>query len=334
MEFSPSSTDLEKNNPKRPIPPEVFQAVRVMGQGARPVASVSVQKTPHSKNASRPSPFLDGAPAAPPSRSGSFSPAPLKKEAPFEKNILLKEQIRQKPVLIGACALAILLLLGGVWYWYVSRKSAVETIENPAEEAPSVIMQSSVELSAEPFSPETTNFLSFDTETITPEGLRQLFSEAGNKIVTANMTKPVEFLLTDKNNNPVAFNRFAYLMALGLPDDLVAALGEHFSVFLYNDQGKVVIGLAFVPENMSVVQEMVKEQEADLPFLFRSLLFNGINVSKKSSFRSGTYNNEAVRYVNINEADNMSFDYVLKEKEWIIGGSKNTLRAILDKKVN
>jgi hypothetical protein len=338
MEFSSSSSGIEKKPFRKPIPTEVFQAVRVMGQGAttRETAD-SARPEAASRSNTRPSPFLGGASTSLPTQSPVSAPSlPLKKEASSRTtHWLSRYDAKQRAVMLGASGLVLLLVILAC-YWYFSRKTVVEEGDGTSEqEPPTVTMQSSpqVVLQSLPFSADTTNFLSFDTETATPESLRALFAEAGEKIVTANMTTPVEFLLTDKNNNPVAFSRFVYLMALGLPEDLVSALGETFSVFLYNDQGKIALGIVFVPENMGTVQEIVKERESSLPFLFRSFLFGSTSVSKSVTFRSGTYKEEVVRYVNVDEAQGFSFDYVLRDKEWVIGGSKNTLRAILDKKI-
>lgn len=231
----------------------------------------------------------------------------------------------------------LLLMIAALVTWYVFRKNAVdpEVPVQPVSEVTMVAEPVADPLPAAPFTPDATNFLMIDTETVTAESFLRLLSEAGAKISTAQMTKPVEFLLTDKNNNPIAFSRFVYLMGLPLPEDLIASLGESFSIFLYNTDGKVRIGLSFAPfapADNGTVQELVTKNEASLPFLFRTFLFQGLTVPAKVVFRSGVYNAETVRYANIDAGQSISFDYVLQDKEWIIGTSKDTLRAIIDKK--
>jgi hypothetical protein len=54
-------------------------------------------------------------------------------------------------------------------------------------------------------------------------------------------------------------------------------------------------------------------------------------VAQKSTFHSGTYASQAVRFVNIDADKNISCDYMVRDKQWIIGSSKETLRAIADR---
>ncbi|MBP9697624.1 MAG: hypothetical protein KBD65_00285 [Candidatus Moranbacteria bacterium] len=239
-------------------------------------------------------------------------------------------------IIMFASGGVLFLMIVGLVAWYFLRKTAVspEPLLESSSEVTMVAEPVPV-LPAAPFAPDTTNFLMVDTETVTTPSFLALLTESGAKISAAQMSKPVEFLLTDKNNNPLAFSRFAYLTDLSLPEDLIAALGETFSIFLYNTDGKITMGLSFAPfasGDMGTVRELVTKNEASLPFLFRPLLFPGLTVPTKASFRSGVYNTEAVRYVNVEAAQGISFDYVMRDKEWIIGTSKDTLRAIIDKK--
>jgi hypothetical protein len=160
----------------------------------------------------------------------------------------------------------------------------------------------------------------------------QMIQRAGEKIVTAQMSKPIEFLLTDKNNNPIAFSRFAYLMKLAFPEGLLSTFGESFSFFAYNDDGHVRTGLALNFTDSLAGKKLIAQNEKILPTIFRTVLLNGTSLPREIVFHSGVYNSEPVRFVNINAAENISFDFVVRDSGVFIGTSKETLRAILDKK--
>lgn len=337
MELFSSVGSSEKNSASRPIPKEVFEAVRVMGAEPRRTTPMNgIQKQGTSSKGE--SPFLG---------TSSFSPSPVSSvpqtqraslpSLPSQKSLPPAQEERKRKILIMfAFGGVLFLMIVGLVAWYFLRKTAVspEPLLESSSEVTMVAEPVPV-LPVAPFAPDTTNFLMVDTETVTTPSFLALLTESGAKISAAQMSKPVEFLLTDKNNNPLAFSRFAYLTDLSLPEDLIAALGETFSIFLYNTDGKITMGLSFAPfasGDMGTVRELVTKNEASLPFLFRPLLFPGLTVPTKASFRSGVYNTEAVRYVNVEAAQGISFDYVMRDKEWIIGTSKDTLRAIIDKK--
>lgn len=340
MELFSSSQEKNHDGAKRPIPKDVFEAVSVMGKARQTneVHPVRQESKPQGQ-----SPFLgsdtfspDTAPkkAFQKSPEGGYAePAFPRAAAPEAKMAMFKN----KKILLWAVASFLLVVIAALAAWYLLRKSAVETIsvEQPAAQSEVTMMAASPSpeaISSAPFSADTTNFLSIDTETVTLQSWKQLLSQSGAEMMAANMTRPVEFLLTDKNNNPVAFSRFAYLMGLGLPEDLIAALGETFSIFLYNNGGKVTVGLSFVPTDMETVRTFLAKKEVALPVLFQDILWNDVTVPKSLAFRSGIYNTETVRYVNIDTVAGASFDYAIRGNEWLIGGSKETLRSIIDKK--
>lgn len=226
------------------------------------------------------------------------------------------------------CALG-MVLVG--WYFLRNGTNTKENAVVPVVETPSseVKVMPTAEL---PYSLDTPNYLSLDTETVTPESFREVLQQAGERMMAAHMAAPVEFLLTDKNNNPLAFTRFAYLMKLDLDADFLATLGETFSFYIYPANGTLTFGfgLSFVGTPGS--DPFHTQKEASLPSAFRSILYHGMTVQKNTTFRSGSYNGQSVRYVNIDGTQNASFDYAIIERRWFIGASKDMLRALLDKK--
>ena len=135
-----------------------------------------------------------------------------------------------------------------------------------------------------------------------------------------------------RSNNPIAFSRFSYIMGLSLNQDLLSLLDESFSIFVYSDNGKPHFGLLLSLKDASSGVESIKKQEASIPSGFSELLYENMAVLKNVTFRSGEYNGAPIRFVNIDAGANYSFDYSVQGKEWYIGTSKDTLRAILDQK--
>ncbi len=182
-----------------------------------------------------------------------------------------------------------------------------------------------------PFSLDRANYLFLDTESATPASIKQVLDQAGKTIIEANIAVPVEFLLTDKNNNPLAFSRLAYLEKITLPADLLSVLDEPFSVFLYNDEGMIHLGLMLTLKETASGNILIKNNEATLPLSFQNLFYGDAALPHKAVFHAGVYGTHAIRYVNIALDKNVSFDYVLEEKQWLIGNSRNALRVLLDK---
>ena len=230
-----------------------------------------------------------------------------------------------------AIAVVCVVLGVGVWYFFFSpEQSSVESV------APDVIEKSSetntnLPPKQLPFSLDKPNYLSFNTETISPLDIRKTLSETAERITMAGISVPVEFFVTDHNNNPLAFSRFAFLLNLELDANFLALIQEAFSLYAYNDDGRVRFGLALRFKNMEAATDLLAKTETDMPYALRALILEpGVTVAKKSVFRSAPYNRFAVRFANIDGNQNISLDYALDNNRLFLGTSKNTLRVLLD----
>lgn len=310
----------------------------------RPVVTASaIKETPVTSPSTAPSTAMPGSPFL--STSGpeekpsvpvasSWVPPTIPKLKPLfgaDPQEEESQKTRKKMVYLALAIGTLLLAFGFVAWYFIFRSSSVVT--DPQEAVPSPEEKPVVSVVLEsPFSLQTPNYLSIDTESITANGLQEILRQSAERIMAAHIGEPVEFLLTDKNNNPLAFSRFSYLMQLDIKPEILSSLGEPFSLFLYNDQGIVLPGLKLsfvVPGGVAAFEN---QKETTLPFAFRSILFPGRVVAKEVVFRSGVYNTETVRFVNIDMTGTVSFDYVVRGNDWFIGSSKDTLRAMLDKK--
>ncbi len=330
--FSSHSSSAREEDASQVIPNEILSAVRVMGDSA--VHEVVVGKdlfTEKKGTTSRQaSPFLNGSDEMPAPRTPIVSPPIMSEPQPLF-DTPLEEKKGEKSSLWAWIAGGILTLtLAGGLFWYFVMRESESQVPAPTT-PPQVIIETTpvVQVEEPPYSVENPNYLPFDTETVTVTGFQELLKQASARMLEANMGQPVEFYLTDKNNNPIAFSRFAYLMNIEVKPEFLAQFDEKFSLFLYNDVGQARIGLMLSPLPAATAL-FGTQREGSIPSAFGALLYEGIPVPKEVTFRSGTYQEQAVRYVNIDASKNISFDHAVTKTKWIIGTSKDTLRAILD----
>ena len=229
--------------------------------------------------------------------------------------------------------LTLVIIAGGVLYFFFQRNQT-ETQE-PSLSPDTVLnvpKNTAAPVTQEPsYALDKPNYLSFNSETVSPEDIRKTLSQAALRMKTGNIIQPIEFLVTDQNNNPLAFNRFAFLLKLDLASDVAALVNETFSLYIYNDDSHARLGLILTFKDAPAAARALAKTETALPYAFRNLVLEpNISVSKIIPFRSSTYNQVAVRFANVNADQNISFDYALDGNQWFIGTSKNTLRAILD----
>lgn len=290
------------------------------------------------------------------SSTPSFSAQPITEKGlsspMFEGSIIVNQQSKGKvKLLITLAVILFLFAAGGAWYFLLGGKeqfydakekvmkflflsdiNVVEQISNlpkiPEEgEAPK----------SEIYSSDKPNYLPFNTETVSPEDIRATFSQIASRIQESNITKPIEFLVTDQNNNPLAFNRFAFLLKLDLDPEMLSLAEESFSLYAYNDTGSVRFGmiLDFKETQTETIADIIKKTESGLPYALRALIIEpDSNISKKTTFQSSDYNQFQIRFVNIDIERKITIDYVLYNNRLFVGTSKETLRAILDSSIH
>ncbi|MCX6765415.1 MAG: hypothetical protein NT136_00350 [Candidatus Moranbacteria bacterium] len=285
------------------------------------------------------SPFLNVPPSpkfySPASRPDDLS----KKSGPSLPRRESKTPVEQYPkrgfnwkkiLLVSALIISFLALAAGGYYFWLTRNASAPAptpeavIPSPAEEP------IAVEKIEEKFSAEKPNYLSIDTEIATPETLKQTLAQTASEIKKSETTSPIEFIITDSNNNPIVFHIFAVLSGLKL-SPVLSNLGEEFSLFFYPDSENVRIGIAADLKDKGRATAAMKNQEKtlinDLSFLF----LDAVPQEKDKLFQSSTYKDFSIRYANLNPEESLSIDYAVTADQLVIGTSKNTIRAILDK---
>lgn len=257
---------------------------------------------------------------------------PVFQEKPVEKE-------KKGMFIAGIILLSVALLAGGVFaYFFLSSKNTSEESEQVPQPIQSEEISSQEEEVVEkvdnniPFSLSSPNYLSIDMETVTPESFRALLIEKSEILRANTIGQPVEFFITDRNNNPVAFARLASILKISLSPAILDQLEESFSVYLYTDEGVARVGLSVSFQDKSVLRQAVEKSESEIPFALQAIYLNHSPKAKISTgkFSSSMHNGTSVRYFNITGGEGLSVDYAFLEKHWVIGTSKNTLRSILD----
>lgn len=217
-------------------------------------------------------------------------------------------------------------MAGGYYYWITHKGTEqVETVVNSQGEEPQI------EVTEKKFSDENPNVLAVDTETIKTADLQQLLIQKSNEVKEDGHGKPVEFIVNDLNNNPIAFSRFAIISGIKISASVLDNLEEKFSLYFYNDGGNMRLGIVISLKNKdNAVQEMRDEEIILADDIIP--LFLGNEVMKEGViFKDGNYNNSQIRYANLNSEGTVSLDYSFVGLKLVIGTSKNTTRAVIDK---
>ena len=150
------------------------------------------------------------------------------------------------------------------------------------------------------------------------------------KITTA--TAPYEFIVVDNNNNPIAFPIFATAAKLNLSPDLLSSLGENFSLFIYNDNGNERLGFSADIAKAAIFNTEIQKQEKTLPNDISLLFLDSTpTIPTAALFKDGSYGSFKTRYLNLNDQQTLSVDYVITNNKFVLGTSKGTEHAMLDK---
>lgn len=285
------------------------------------------------KNSRSYSPFLNtaGVKTSPP-------PPPLPPSPPSFKNKPgASEQPRHIPrwsriILWSSFFIACAALMAGGYYFWMTR---ITTPSPMPDVQPDIIPEPIViEKEPEKFSADNPNYLSIDTEKDTVETTRQLILNTASEIKGLKIDVPIEFIVVDKNNNPISLPIFTILSGLKL-SPVLDNLEDDFSLFIYSGAESPRIGLAAnFKDKIKAVSAMTAKEKtlvSDVSFLF----LGETSTKTKGVFSANDSKSFPIRYINIDaDAEGLlSVDYSLTDKQLIIATSKNAMWAILDKVV-
>lgn len=235
----------------------------------------------------------------------------------------------------GVFIIILALVIGGAWYYLNTRSVDAVPTENPGPDAASGTTPPPVSAPANTnISLNQANHLKIDVESVTPEDLRKLLEAQGQIMATANINEPVEYLVTDLDDNPISFSRFAFLAGASEPSDLVDVSDEGFSLYLVRTNGLLRIGLS-VQLNGKADSSFPKNPEAVFASL-KDFLYPADIQSRfpeKKEFKTSDYRNHQITYVNLDATTLSSFDFTSDQNShtFTVSNSKDGLRAIIDK---
>lgn len=221
---------------------------------------------------------------------------------------------------------------GGYYYWMTRQKEvAVEPAPAP-ETTPVEIPEVQPEPAPMPiFSLDKPNYLVIDIATADAEKIKSEIKDRAEKIITAEIKTPIEFIVSDENFVPTSFNDFSSKLGLKLSAKFLANLENTFSLFIHNDKGIAKLGLILDAKNETTAKTQMSQEE---PLLIDELspLYLGADytVDKSKKFTSSQYGDLEIRYSNLISTSELSLDYALFGKKIIISTSKDTLRAVYD----
>jgi hypothetical protein len=214
-----------------------------------------------------------------------------------------------------------------------SSPSAVITETLPSESSTDNEKNDNVDITAEfpaIFAADKPNYLSLDFENSSPEELKNGLKDYADKVSKSGLFSAVEFIITDAKNNPVAFSDFSKKIGLTLSENILAQLGKNYSLFIYNDQGEMRLGLTVFVVNETSFRSALVQEEINLPESLKTLFLASSYTIEKKVFSESKYREISTKYLNIVSPENLSTDFAIYKNQWVIGTTKMTLRAILD----
>jgi len=245
---------------------------------------------------------------------------------------ILKKNANSRGILVFLGVIsAVIIFAAGLYYFWLTRNDKepevstnVPPIEVPKQPAVKI------EPEMEKFSLDKPNYLRFNLMEAGTKSTLDLFSATAKDILAEGIGVPVEFVAVDENNNPISFQIFANIAGINLPKNIIANLGD-FLMYFYSDAGNVRMGMNIKMKENSGLVNLITKEEKNLPSDLASILLEPVIPEKGKIFKNGVYKNFAIRYMNLDAQETISVDYAITNNLWVIGTSKNTIRAILDK---
>lgn len=246
----------------------------------------------------------------------------------------------RKVAIFSAVLVVIGLILGGYYYWVTQMGSQTGdnmAIENDIQESKEIVevQNEQHETIQAKFSVSNPNVLPIDTENADFSVIKQVLINTAADVKAEGIDVPLDFVATDKSNSPISFVDFTLAMEIKLPAEILSYAEKDFSLYFYNDNGNVRLGLMAKFSDPEKVAALIRKDEANLYKNFASLFIEDIEAKQgKLVFGDGNYDGNAIRYANINESMTASIDYAIVGNQFILGTSKQTIRSILDKVKN
>ena len=309
---------------------ERVEAAPPAGLPVLPHESVPLE-SPRAEDVVSPVPLRVGSPV-----SGSSFQGIIPKDGPkLGRFSQFHSSEKLKWIFLASAVVVIIAIGAGGYFWNMKEDKALSLDKAPvpkqetSQTAP--VSQTETTILGK-YQADQPNILSFDTETVTAEEIKSTLLQAGQGIKKENIAGAVEFLVRDQKLNPLALSRFAYLAKMNLPGEILETLDEPFSLYLVIDQGRPRVVLLSYAKDEATLKTTLQIHEKSLGTALDPFFLDMTTAQKGNLvFRDGSYLDRPVRFSNVDETFGLSVDYAVRGKQWILGTSKDSLRAVLDK---
>lgn len=183
------------------------------------------------------------------------------------------------------------------------------------------------------FSLDSANYLSFDINNLEKEGIKEVILKKSKEVLRSKASSPIEFSLTDKQNNPISFEFFS--RKIGSPlliEEMGNYIGSDFSLFMQNEEGNIKICLVVALKNNSDTELKSKLLSLEKRLL-SEMNFIYLDYEKdfgNNEFNSSDYGDYGIRYINAVSEKKLSLDYAIYRNYLILGSSSLVERSVLD----
>ena len=182
------------------------------------------------------------------------------------------------------------------------------------------------------FSEKNPNYLNIGSDNADPSQVRNILLKHSQKVLASQISIPVEFIPTNSQNIPLSFKAFAKKINLGLSQNILSRLSDdNFGLFYYNDEGKIRLGLSIPLQPGTNIHQAILQEESNLAKELEPIFLSTGYTIENKPFGSGDYAGLEIRYLNIISPEELSIDYTIFDNRLIIGTTKMTVRAIIDK---
>lgn len=233
-------------------------------------------------------------------------------------------------MIVSAVILFVMLLSAssGYYFWMTRFNSqppqeTAQTLPPPPEPAPSL-------------STSNPNYLSVDMDNADSTSIKESINKYVKEVSGQKPESPVEFIVRDLANNPVTFSKFAVKIGITFPAEITASLGSNFSLFIFNDNDNVRLGLAIdsTDSTNEKLKDALSKEEANLPKDLEPLFLTTTYTLENREFNTSYYGGAEIRYRNIISPEELSIDYTIFRNKLVVGTTKMTLRSIIDSLTN
>ena len=224
----------------------------------------------------------------------------------------------------------VVLLAGGGYYFWINQQRPAPPIEISTPIIPTP--DSSSPITQTPQIP-LPKYLNIDFQNSTGAQVIDVVKKHLSESTFSPDGTPIEFVISDLQNNPIAFADFSSKIGLKLPTEIQNKLSEPFRFFASSYNENIGIGIIATSKDDTALKTTLLSEEKNLITYFKPVLFTktfGALNTKSVTFSDNNYKDINVRYYNILSQDELSFDYTVFENKFIFGTTMMTLRSIFN----